>query len=596
MHNLRPAEIPSAIHLDLSLDDWSTANALLTPSEKPNRSRLRHYYQVAIDAMFATDTAQAQVAALPEATESTGATGPDADVSMEGRICGLVVNILGLDPSLNRDELLCHSFADLGGDSVKSMKFKTRLGGLNAAAASVSNAVTLHKPLRELAAVLEGHITGSMLSTWRQAKLDNISAQMDRDSKLPELQDSSAGHYDATAAQDVLLTGATGFVGAHFLAKLLQLSSGCQWNVRCLVRCKNVPDGLQRLRAVVTTQYMLPVDEACWLSRVQIIPGSLSDDRFGLDDSAWADLCLHVRSVVHLAARVAFWDEYEEARLNVVGTVTILRLCAASRPRKPLHHASTLSVFGDRGAPGGSTSIDESFPIGISAAASGVLQSEGYSQSKWVCEKLVSRAAIHRKWCIPVCIYRIGYVSFSASSGVANANGWFHKLLIGVAQAAAAPPTPAESLVNLAPVDNVARALADLFLLHERQVAPEPTGSTVYHLLNAAGGMPIAVFFDALESTGLPLRRCATHREFFETLSDLDESNPLFSLAPWFEHGLPLEAPFKAPQTMEHLRGISEDWRSEDGRGWSVLGAEVLSRHIRWLERMQLVPAATMAR
>ena len=62
MHNLRPAEIPSAIHLDLSLDDWSTANALLTPSEKPNRSRLRHYYKVAIDAMFATDTAQAQVA------------------------------------------------------------------------------------------------------------------------------------------------------------------------------------------------------------------------------------------------------------------------------------------------------------------------------------------------------------------------------------------------------------------------------------------------------------------------------------------------------------------------------------------------------
>ena len=151
---------------------------------------------------------------------------------------------------------------------------------------------------------------------------------------------------------------------------------------------------------------------------------------------------------------------------------------------------------------------------------------------------------------------------------------------------------PAESLVNLAPVDKVARALADLFLLHERQVAPtESTSPTVYHLLNAAGGMPIAVFFGALESAGLPLRRCATHREFFDTLSDLDESNPLFSLAPWFEHGLPAEAPFKAPQTMKRLRDHCEYWRSESG-GWSVLGAEVIGRHLRWLAEKELAPSA----
>merc|ERR1712032_1811828 len=233
------------------------------------------------------------------------------------------------------------------------------------------------------------------------------------------------------------------------------------------------------------------------------------------------------------------------------------------------------------------------FPIGVNAEASGVLQSEGYSQSKWVCEKLVSRAAIHRLWRVPVFIHRIGYVSFSTSSGVANSNGWFHKFLVGMAQAAAATPmSVADPLVNLAPVDTVARAMVDLFLSQEHEVACADHGSlTIYHLLNAAGCTPISVFFDALEDRGLRLRRCATHREFFEILSRLDDSNPLYSLAPWFEHGLPAKSPFTAPHTMKRLRDQCEYWRSELG-GWSVLGADVINRHLQWLEDMQLVPTA----
>eukprot|EP01043_Picozoa_sp_COSAG02_P003555 COSAG02_NODE_87_length_38906_cov_69.688697_13_plen_1572_part_00 len=594
MHNLRPAEVPSAIYLDLSPDDWSIDNLLLTPSEKPNRITLRDRYRDAIDMMLSAGATGAEATEPVSADVRNVENGSATDTSMEGRLHDLVVSVLGLDSSICRDELLSHSFAELGADSVKSMLFKTKIGGLNAVATSLSNSVTLHKPLRELATVLQGNITGSMLSTWKQAKLDSLSSQMDRDCVLPELQESTAEKYDATAATDVFLTGATGYVGAHFLAELLRLSSecGCQWKIRCLVRCKDAPAGLQRLRNVVTTQYLLSVDEACWSTRVQVVSGSMNEDHFGLDEPAWAELCSHVRTVVHLAAQVAFWDEYAEARVNVVGTVTVLRLCAASTPRKVLHHASTLSVFGDRGTQE-SRGIDESFPIGVNAAASGVLQSEGYSQSKWVCEKLVSRAALHCRWRIPVCIHRIGYVSFSTCSGVANSNGWFHKLLVGVAQAAAAPPVSvATPSVNLAPVDIVARAMVDLFFLQQHEIACTDSGSpTIYHLLNAAGCTPISVFFDALEGRGVQLRRCATHQEFFEIFSKLDDSNPLYSLAPWFEHGLPAESPFTAPHTMERLRNQCEYWRS-DCTGWSLLGADVVDRHLQRLEDTQLVLTA----
>lgn len=194
---------------------------------------------------------------------------------------------------------------------------------------------------------------------------------------------------------------------------------------------------------------------------------------------------------------------------------------------------------------------------------------------------------------LSVHIHRIGYVSFSTSSGVANSNGWFHKLLVGVAQAGVAPPmSHAGPFVNLAPVDVVARAMVDLFLSQEHEVAcTDPSNLNVYHLLNAAGSTPISVFFDALEGRGLPLHRCATHQEFFKHLSRLDDSNPLYSLAPWFEHGLPAETPFIAPHTMERLCDQCEHWRTKS-IAWSVLSTEVVDRHIQRLEDTQLVPTA----
>ena len=44
---------------------------------------------------------------------------------------------------------------------------------------------------------------------------------------------------------EVLLTGATGFLGAHLLDQLLHQTSV---RVHCLVRCKDEADGLRRIR------------------------------------------------------------------------------------------------------------------------------------------------------------------------------------------------------------------------------------------------------------------------------------------------------------------------------------------------------------
>ena len=133
------------------------------------------------------------------------------------------------------------------------------------------------------------------------------------------------------------------------------------------------------------------------------------------------------------------------------------------RAPKHLHYVSTLSVFGSKCHEG--RSVDEGTPLGRSAQGSGVMFSEGYSQSKWVCEKLVAAAAGFQHdaeqrthpTLVPCSIYRLGFVSWHSRTGACNPADWVTRVVRGVA-AVHAKPTEREpnNNLSLAPVDYVA--------------------------------------------------------------------------------------------------------------------------------------------
>jgi thioester reductase-like protein len=166
---------------------------------------------------------------------------------------------------------------------------------------------------------------------------------MQADSRLPE-DIRPSGETAATPARRVLLTGATGFLGAYLLRDLLTETEADIW---CLVRGTD-NDADHRLRANLD-QYGL--DAGAWKGRVRTISGDLTFPNFGLKPSLYEELSESLDAIFHAAADVNWVLPYEALRhANVIATRELLRLACAARP-KAFHLISSLSVCYATGGP-----------------------------------------------------------------------------------------------------------------------------------------------------------------------------------------------------------------------------------------------------
>ncbi|MGE0499746.1 MAG: thioester reductase domain-containing protein [Rhizobiaceae bacterium] len=199
---------------------------------------------------------------------------------------------------------------------------------------------------------------------------------------------------------DVLITGATGFLGAFLLKSLLERT---RERIHVLVRGRDANDAISRVkRALCEAGWPADETEATFASRIGIVLGDLRETRFGLTGDAWAELASRVGRIYHCGAEVDYVKSYELLRgPNVTGTVAVLALLAEGRP-KALHHVSTTFVFG----------WSNMARLTEADSNAGMQHLDfGYAQSKWVAEQLVLRA---RERGAAVTIYRPSLVTASA--------------------------------------------------------------------------------------------------------------------------------------------------------------------------------------
>ncbi|MCB9797022.1 MAG: amino acid adenylation domain-containing protein [Alphaproteobacteria bacterium] len=188
----------------------------------------------------------------------------------------------------------------------------------------------------------------------------------------------------------ILLTGATGFLGAQVLRRLLEPGDR---RVYCLVRAATLEDARARLE-----RERLPPEASAWLVPV---PGDLTKPRFGLSEEAFAELAEEVSVVVHCGAEVNHVAAYDHLKAaNVLGTDTAMRLCALSGAR--LQHISTTDVI----------PYVRAAERGEGAAAPSA--SAGYAASKWVAEQRVRAAAARG---LRATVIRVGLVGGDADEG-----------------------------------------------------------------------------------------------------------------------------------------------------------------------------------
>lgn len=255
------------------------------------------------------------------------------------------------------------------------------------------------------------------------------------DSRLAEGLVLTAGRlreWRADTEGHVFLTGATGFVGAHFLWQLLKMSEVRQ--VGCLVRAPDAASGLLRIRESLQKY---GIWEESMSSMLMVLPGRLEDETLGLGQECFAKVADWASVVFHLGGHVNYSQPYSTHRpANVLGTLNVLRLAIMGRP-KALHYMSTISAFGPTGMVTGVSRIleDESLLAHLDALP----YDHGYAQSQWVADRML-QITIDKGF--PVAIYRPGFITGPNTSGLSNPDDFFNRLMTSCLQMGCYPILP----------------------------------------------------------------------------------------------------------------------------------------------------------
>ncbi|MEQ8541798.1 MAG: amino acid adenylation domain-containing protein [Coleofasciculus sp. D1-CHI-01] len=248
-----------------------------------------------------------------------------------------------------------------------------------------------------------------------------------------------------TAPEKILITGASGFLGAFLLQELLQHTNA---TVYCLVRAKTLEAGQQKIAASFN-RYLLSSDKL--ESRVVPVLGDLAKPRLGLSESQYEALTREIDCIYHNGAFVNLIYPYSALRTaNVLGTQEILKLASKTKV-KPVHFVSTLDVFQSPRYAQMSVILEQD------ELESGDDLSDGYAQSKWVGEKLVKQA--HARG-IPASIYRPGMITGHSQTGASQQGDLIDRLIKGLIQLGSAPELDLN--LSLTPVDYVSQAMIHL--------------------------------------------------------------------------------------------------------------------------------------
>ncbi|UCG22803.1 MAG: thioester reductase domain-containing protein, partial [Chloroflexota bacterium] len=316
------------------------------------------------------------------------------------------------------------------------------------------------------------------------ANVADLQAQVILD---PAIQVGGKPVLSAAEPAFILLTGATGFLGAFLLDELLRKT---QADIYCLVRCSNVAEGRRRIEENLALY--LPKDEHPG-SRIIPVPGDMAKPLLGLSEQQFEALADRIDAIYHSGAWVNWIYPYERLEpANVFGTQEILRLACQVKV-KPLHFVSTISVF-----PLFSESESAVIHEQDSLDHRGVLYG-GYMQTKWVAEKLVSVA---RSRGMPVAIYRPGLITGSSQTGAWNTEDVTSKLVKTIVELGFTPDLDAAT--DMTPVDYVSRAIVHL------ASSPGALGG-VFHLTNPE---PVRVkdLVRWLRSFGYPIKPLSYER------------------------------------------------------------------------------------
>jgi amino acid adenylation domain-containing protein/thioester reductase-like protein len=276
---------------------------------------------------------------------------------------------------------------------------------------------------------------------------------------------------------NVLLTGATGYLGCNILNQLLQLTN---YKIFLLIRAKSQAEAAKRINKKLRFYFdktLANIDS----SRVVIIKSNIEENNLGLARNEYKALAKKIDSVIHAAALVKHYGEYNKFySANVQATINLLEFTKLTK-LKDFHYISTYSILNCGFIPNCTEYIytESDSPDNLE------LWDNVYIRTKLQGERETIK---YRSYGIQSNIYRVGNLAFMAENHRAQENiednAFFNWLKCLFKMRCVAQEL---NLVEISPVDLTAQALVKIF--DKNQLA-----NSTYHVFNPHLFNPFNVF------------------------------------------------------------------------------------------------------
>ena len=348
----------------------------------------------------------------------------------------------------------------------------------------------------------------------------------------------------------MLITGATGFMGAHLVAEYLDTEDGY---VYCMLRKGKFHSAAERMHNMLFYYFGTRFEDV-FASRVRVVEGDVTDYKYfePLEGES-------IQTVFNCAANVKHFSNGTDIEdINVGGVVNCIKLCEKLDAR--LVHFSTVSVAGttEDVTKLSRRSLDEqSFYYGQTL-------DNKYTSSKLMGERMVLEAVAERG--LDGKVIRVGTLAARESDGEFQINfltNNFMGRLRSYELLGCFPYQMIENQVCMGPIDTSCNAFLKL--------AKTPKDCTVFNAVNNHT-LPLGDIIRRMNEAGIPIN-FVEYEEFADALNeaqkDPDKAAILSSMTAYMNtaHGKKVTAlPFESHYTTQILARMGFFWNASNER------------------------------
>ena len=421
---------------------------------------------IQLDAIPLTANGKVDKKALPEPELKTEEREYVAPVSaLQKQLCDIFAYALGAERvGINEN------FFEIGGTSLSASKIAVK--------AMTENLPIAFKDIFDYPTVAEMEKYISSVSSSEAEQTEDETADIS-----PALAHNVPKYVDEIRAEDignVLLTGATGFLGVHVLKRLIDSTDK---TVYCLLRGENTDDKLKN----ILMYYFDTPHEELFGSRIITVCGDITDR-----DGIMALKAVDFSTVINCAACVKHFTQDDTLdRINWHGVENLIDLCAETNRR--LVQVSTVSVAGE--SVNGKFSVDR--VIRENELYFGQSLENKYVYTKFKAEEALLKAVEERG--LDGKIVRVGNLMSRYSDGEFQINSVtnnFMRSLRAYAALKTVSVAALDSAVEFSPIDCTAAAMVTL--------AGANRDFTVFHATNGHR-VQMGDVIEAMNRVGVPV-------------------------------------------------------------------------------------------